>query len=34
MIRDKEATQITEALLSGQSLLVLGEPGAGKTSLG
>jgi adenylate kinase family enzyme len=33
MIREQEATQITEALLSGQSLLVLGEPGAGKTSL-
>jgi ABC-type multidrug transport system ATPase subunit len=32
-LREKEANQITEALLSGQSLLVLGEPGAGKTSL-
>jgi hypothetical protein len=32
-LREKEATQITEALLSGQSLLVLGEPGAGKTTL-
>jgi replication-associated recombination protein RarA len=33
MIRQREATQVAEALLSGQSLLVLGEPGAGKTTL-
>jgi len=33
-MRETEVSQIAEALLSGQSLLVLGEPGAGKTSVG
>jgi AAA domain len=33
-VREQETTEITEALLSGQSLLVLGEPGSGKTTLG
>jgi Holliday junction resolvasome RuvABC ATP-dependent DNA helicase subunit len=33
-LRKAETEQITEAIVSNQSLLVLGEPGAGKTSLG
>lgn len=33
-MREQETTAIAEALLSGESLLVLGEPGSGKTSVG
>jgi AAA domain len=33
-MREQETNEIAEALLSGQSLLVLGEPGSGKTTLG
>ncbi|MDX2241413.1 MAG: ATP-binding protein [Leptolyngbyaceae cyanobacterium bins.302] len=33
-MREQETTAIAEALLSGESLLVLGEPGSGKTTLG
>ncbi len=33
-MREQEATAIAEALLSGEGLLVLGEPGSGKTTLG
>jgi len=33
-MREQETTAIAEALLSGESLLVLGEPGSGKTTIG
>lgn len=33
-MREREIEQVAEALLSGESLLLIGEPGSGKTTLG
>ena len=33
-LREAEINHVTDALLSGESLLLVGEPGSGKTTLG